>query len=118
MLHGCSVCQPNVKIQLEIHDILLLINDMMRETVRVNFVGSDKMHPYFLNNCPSFCAERTIPLKVQIVQKSTRTTQLYIRAACSGDHETQDVSADLQILGYWCWCASASQYLQIQKNMI
>ena len=57
-------------MQLEILDILLLIfNDMMKETVRVNFVGSDKMHSYFLNNCPSFCAERTIPLKVQIVQK-------------------------------------------------
>ena len=52
----------------------------MKETVKVNFVGSDKMHSYFLNNCPSFCGERTIPLKVQIVQKSTNSTQLYIRA--------------------------------------
>ena len=49
----------------------------MKETVKVNFVGSDKMHSYFLNNCPSFCAERTIPLKVQIVQKVQ--VQLYIR---------------------------------------
>ena len=106
-------------MQLEILDILLLIfNDMMKETVRCNFVGSDKMHSYFLNNCPSFCAERTIPLKVQIVQKSILVqVQLnYIFALLDQAIMKPRMCQQIyKILGIGAFGARASRCLQIQN---